>query len=228
MDGTAKKEIAFTLSPVVGMMTYTGMTFDRSGTPLSTMNEVYTDYVPVDGKRYVQSGTGYVTKIDFSELYNYFGAIAVKSLNVAELSIVTDLQTTAPTGFYMRAVGPDNKPVLGLAKGINDAYDSIQYPDPVFQSKHFIAQGSAPRADIVGDDGKLFVLSRKADTNPPVYKGYITNFLQQELTLTSADQLSRFTMIPYSPEFSKSLNGFYFHKDSIKLKLYYTTLNQEE
>lgn len=227
-EGTSAKEVRLSLSPAYGMMTYTGLSIDRTGTPLGTMNDFFVDYQPMDGQRYVHSGGGYVTKIDLTPVYKYFEAIAVKSLNVAELSIVADGQPTAPVSFMMRAVKKDNRAAVGVIKGLNEVYDSVYFTDPKFVSKHYISPNSAPRADMMGDDGTLFRLGQVENAQKATYKGYMTNFLQKEISLPDRDYLAYFTMVSSSPEFAKSLNGFRFHKDSVKLRLYYTTLNQEE
>ena len=222
------KTVKFSLAASRGLMSYSNVTVDRTGTPLSAITGYYTDSQPVGGSRFIHSGGGIVTKVDLSEVYDYFDDIPIKSLNVAELSIVSNEQLSAPLGLQLRAVRPDNRYLLGLKKGLNEVYDSIVYPDPGFVLKHFINPQSAPYADIIGDDGRVFSLAAKSDSGRTKYKGYMTSFLQREVNLTDGDYLRYFSLIPSSPEFGKSLNGFHFHGDSIKLRVYYTTTNQEE
>lgn len=227
-NASAIKNVTLSLSPLQGMMTYSNITLDRTGTPLSVVNGYYTSVEPADGSRYVQSGSGIVTRIDMTPVYDYFGEIAVKSLNVAELSIKTEVQELAPTAFFLRAIRADNRSLLGLTKVLNEAYDSISIPDQVFASKHHISPSSAPRADLVGDDGTLFYLSQNATTPDGNYKGYLTNFLQREINLPGSEQLDYLSIIPAAPEFSKSVNGLQFHKDSVRLRVYYTTTNTSQ
>jgi len=228
-EGTTSYQIKFTLAPNSGVMTYSSLTIDRAGTPLSGLTGYYEDIEPADGNTYIHSGGGIVAKVDMKAVYDYFANIPLKSLNVAELSIVGDEQKTAPVSFLMRAVQPDNRNVLGLARGINDVYDSIYYADPAFIAKHFIDPNSAPRADVAGDEGDIFSLSQRSNKDgKATYKGYMTTFLQKELGLADKDYLTQFSIIPQSPTFTKSLNGFYFHKDSVRLKVFYTTTTQSE
>jgi hypothetical protein len=222
-EGTAVKEIRLTVSPIEGMMTYTNLTVDRSSTPLNAVTEFYKDYEPAGGQRFIHSGGGILAKVDLSPVLDYFETISIKALNVAELSIGTDVESNAPSVFLMRAVKKDNHTLLGLARGINNAYDSVSYADPRFIAKHYINSSSAPRADMLGDDGGLFTLQPKATNTGTSYKGYMTTFLQREVDLADKDYLRYFTIIPSYPEFGKSVNGFYFHKDSVKLRIYYTT-----
>jgi len=222
-EGTVTKQIKFSMSPNSGLMTYSNVTVDKSGTPLNILTDYYSDVAPGDGSRYIQCGAGVVTKIDMKAVFEYFSKIPVRSLNVAELSIVADEQKTAPTSFLLRAVRPDNRNVLGLSKGINEVYDSIVYADPAFVAKHFIDPNSAPRADVAGDEGTTFTMSQRSNTGKAIYKGYLTTFLQRELSLAESDALTQFSFIPVSPAFTKSLNGLYFHKDSVRLKVFYTT-----
>jgi hypothetical protein len=220
---SARKRIEVTMSPLSGMASYSGLSIDRSATPLAGVTQHYENYDFLDGMRYVNSGAGIVTRLDLTPVYDYFQNIKIKSLNVAELSITTEGQPKAPLGFTLRAVKPDNRAVLGLARGINDSYDSITYADPRFTAKHFISATSAPRADALGDDGSVFNLAQKSNESVASYKGYITTFLQTEVDLVDEDYLRYMILIPTSPEFGKSINGFYFHKDSVKLKIFYTT-----
>jgi hypothetical protein len=229
MEGTTAKKITFTVSPNAGLMTYSSLTIDRSGTPIGGITGFYEDIEPADGNRYIQSGAGIVTKVDMKAVYDYFANIPLKSLNVAELSIITDEQKTAPLSFLMRAVKPDNRNIVALKKGINEVYDSILYPDPAFVAKHFIDPSSSPRADVAGDEGELFTLAQRSNTaGKAIYKGYMTTFLQRELELADKDYLVQFSLVPIAPSFTKSLNGFHFHKDSVRLKIFYTTTTQSE
>jgi hypothetical protein len=222
------KQITLSISPLNAMASFSNITIDRSGTPVGTITEFYKDYEPADGQRYIHSGSGILTKLDLTPVFDYFENISIKSLNVAELSIVTDEQATAPTRFALRAVKEDNRAVLGIAKGINEAYDSVTYADPIFAFKHYLFSPSSPRADVLGDDGQLFTLDQKSNQGTAVFKGYLTTFLQKEVDLADKDYLTYFSVIPTSPEMGKSVNGFHFHKDSVTLKIFYTTPKIEE
>jgi len=60
------------------------------------------------------------------------------------------------------------------------------------------------------------------------YKAYMTSFLQREVDLVDHDYLRYLSLVSTTPDFGKSFNGFYFHKDSVKLRIYYTTPAIEE
>jgi hypothetical protein len=220
---SARKRIELTMSPLNSMASYSSLSIDKSGTPLAGVTQFYQNYDLPGGQRYINSAAGIVTRVDMTPVYDYFQDIKIKSLNVAELSIVTEEQLKAPVGFILRAVKRDNRSMLGLTRGINESYDSVTYTDPVFMSKHFINSASGPRADALADDGSVFNLAQKSNSGTALYKGYLTSFLQTEVNLTDEDYLRYLSLIPISPEFGKSINGFYFHKDSIKLKIFYTT-----
>jgi hypothetical protein len=217
------KQVALYISPDAFQMSYSGYTIDRSASQLAQITEPYQNFEPADGSRYIQSGGGIVTRVDLSPVYDYFDNIEVKSLNVAEFSIKTNEQQFVPTAFALRAVNSDNRTLLAVTKARDEAYDSIQVVDAAFMGKHYINGTSAPRADVLGDNGSLLTLDLKTSGGISTYKGFMTTFLQREVSLVDKDYLRYFSIVPSSPEFAKSFNGMIFHKDSVKLRIYYTT-----
>ncbi len=202
---------------------------DRSGTPLSGMGDKYQEFDPGNGLRYVQAGTGVTTKLDFSEVYEYFKDIPVKALSVAELKIETNEQAKVPTKFLLRALKPNNRNVLAQKGDVDGAGDPIVILDQELVAKHAVTQSSLTRLEPVGDDGNLFTLTQTTNTaGVASYSGYLTNYFQQETSLSSADFLRYFALIPQTPDNTKSVNGFYFPADKIKLKIYYTTPSVKE
>jgi hypothetical protein len=218
------KQVTLVMSPVSGLASHSSITVDRSGTPVGGITSTYENFEPTDGMRYVQSGGGLLTRIDLKPVYDYFEDIPLKSLNVAEISLTTDQQLAPPVRMTFRAVKPDNRTLIKTSRTLNEAYDSVSIPDYAFVAKHYISSASAPRADMLGDDGQVFTFEQKSNTaGVATYKGYLANFLQREVDLVDKDYLRYFSIMPSSPEFGKSVNGLYFHKDSVKLRIFYTT-----
>jgi hypothetical protein len=222
------KQIVLLVSPDAFQMSYSSYNIDRGSSLVGPITQPYQNFDPIDGSRYIQSGGGIVTRLDLSPVYDYFEAIAVKSLNAVELSIRTTEQQSAPLSFSLRAVNNDNRTFLAITKARNESYDSIRVIDSHFMGEHFISSSSAPRADILADDGNTLTLDQKTADGVSTYKGFMTTFLQREVELPTADRLRYFSIIPNQPDFSKSFNGMIFHKDSVKLRIYYTTPIIEE
>ena len=208
---------------------YTQFQSDRSGTPLAGLPAKYEDFEPTDGMRYVQAGTGVITKLDFSEVADYFKNIPVKALSVAELRIESDDQDEAPTSFLLRALKPNNRNLRTSTQYTDGVGDPFIDADVSFYAKHLIytypPSYDKPffRADILGDDGAMFNVGKVASGGTAVYTGYLTNYLQQELALADTDFLRYYALIPQAPGLARGVNGFYFPADKVKLKVYYTT-----
>lgn len=212
-------------------MGYSNITTDRTGTPLAALPPKYQDFEPADGKRYVQAGTNLGVKLDFSEVYDYFKTIPNKALSVAELRFEGELQPEAPLSFRLRALKPNNREWKSTVTSSDIAGDPSEVTDADLYAKHLLVQSTFAnpywRMDAVGDTGLELSLIRGTSGGNSFYAGYLTNFLQQELSLTEADQLKYFAILPQSPDNSRSVNGFSFPAESLKLTIYYTVPKQQ-
>jgi hypothetical protein len=244
---TSKYQLYFSFQPsgqangTPEYMAYTQLETDRSGTPLAGLTTKYQDFEPPTGLRYVQAGTGVTTRLDFSEVYEHFQNVSVKAFSVAELRIETDDQPYAPYGFLLRAIKPDNREISTATQTLDvtgDPYNTVNFD---FVIKHQFASRSdggygSPwfKAEILGDDKGTFTVNQGTNTGTGTFTGYMTNFLQNEVGLAQADFLPYYELIPYAlstlngkpnyaPNYSRSVNGFYFPPDKVKLKVYYTT-----
>jgi hypothetical protein len=210
-------------------MNYTQFKTDRSGTPLAGLQNKYVDYEPSDGYRYIQGGTGVALKLDFTEVRDHFKNIPIKALSVAELRIETEQQGTPPTNFFLRALKPNNRAISATKGTVDIVGDPITILDTEFLSKHAVLQNTI-RVEPVHDLGNIgFTLDQKSnEAGTALYIGYLTTFLQTETNLNESDFLRYFALIPQLPDVGKSVNGFYFPADKIKLKIYYTTPGVQE
>jgi hypothetical protein len=214
-------------------VSYTELKTDRSGTPLAGLPSKYIEFEPSDGRRYLQSGTGLAIKLDLSEVLDHFKNIPIKAFSAAELQIETDEQPEqldiATTSFTLRALKPNNRPIFAVKGGVDGAGDPVSVIDVELASKHAVVPQST-RLEPMNDSGTgPFTLRRSSNgSGTAVFAGYLTNFLQKETSLTEADFLRYFALIPQTPDIGKTVNGFYFPADKIKLKIYYTTPSLEE
>jgi hypothetical protein len=206
-------------------MSYTYLTTDRSGTELAQLPPKYEDFQPPSGLRYIQSGTGLSVKLDFTEVRDFFKNIPVKAFSVAELRIETDQQAKPAQSFVLRALKPNNRYLLATKGDVDAAGDPVTVVDGDLVSKHSVYTSALTRMEPLNDSGTGSVaLDQIVNENGvAIYRGYLTNFLQRETTLTEADFLRYYSLIPQVPEIGKGVNGFYFPADKIKLKVYYTT-----
>lgn len=219
-----------TTNGVTAYPNYTELKTDRSNTALAGLTSYYTDTEPSDGLRYVQAGTGVAVKLDLTEVRDHFLSIPVKAFSVAELRIETDPQTSPPTRFLLRALKPNNRTLSAVKSGVDAAGDNVTVLDGTLISKHAISQASLARLEPVSDngDGSPFTLRLISNTGgTALYTGNLTTFLQQETSLGEADFLRYYALIPQVPANAKSVNGFYFAPDKVKLKVYYTTPRAE-
>lgn len=220
-----------TSNGVTAYPSYTELKTDRSGTAIEGLNSYYTDTEPSDGLRYIQSGTGVAVKLDLTEVRDHFKNIPVKAFSVAELRIETEQQTSPPARFLLRALKPNNRTLSAVKGDVDAAGDNITVLDGSLIVKHAISQTSLARLEPVSDngDGSPFTLRLISNTGgASLYTGNLTTFLQQETTLGDTDFLRYYALIPQVPANAKSVNGFYFAPDKIKLKIYYTTPGDEE
>lgn len=231
-EAGAQKQLDFTLfpftqNPVLG---FSSIDSDRSGTPLELLTEPYKDYYPTDNKRYVQSGTGILTKLDFTPYFGYMDTVQNAVLNSAELVFENETSDFAPPSkFQFRVLNEENKYASFLQDTIVD--------DNVYQINNRNELLSAyPTGVLPNGDGTIDLLSdaidlfRVSPNSTNTMSGFITTFFQdQYYQRNNPKRINYGALHPlesdqYSAEtqFRKSVNRIII-KDNIKLKIYYTT-----
>lgn len=208
-DGDTKKTLSFPLS---GLITFTKVIANRSGTELDGLNSFFTDFNQ-NNNRYVQGGSSIVTKIDLSKYYEYIDSIPDIVINSAEFAISGAESTAefqAPKNLSLVRLRPNNRYKFMETK--QDTLDFIAF------------NGSL----VISDLGKLFVandtgglLSLPHSSTEQNYIGYPTIFFQKLFDL-KATQYPYWALVPMDPPQGKSVNRTIFSKDNIKLKIYYT------
>lgn len=216
---------------------YTHLSSDRSGTPLAGLTNYWQDFDAPDGRAYVQGGTGVMAKLDFSEVHEFFKTQSVLALSVAELSVSTDEQTQAPAAFSLRVLRPDNRHLKLQTKALDAAGDSYLALNGEIIALHALYRGSlspirdvftGPLTEVMGDDALLFGFKKQTTTGKTEFKGFLTNYLQQELTLSDTQFFRYYALVPQSPDMGKCVSSLHFPKDAVKLKIYYTTPQAKE
>lgn len=226
----------FLISNVVSS---SNISVDRSGTDLSSLSTPYQEFIPSNAnKRYIQSGSLVVTKLDLSAFTQYFATFNNKVLiNSAELSISgidAPGDFNPPGNLYIQVLANNNR--LKKFKSTNqDTTDMRLYTNSSLAVTNGL-QGLATSIintdsiySVMADSQQEFAsLVYNADSKS--YKGFITLFLQ-ELTQDETDTNSNLTktkftnlvLYPGKPFGAKSLNRVGFDKSNMKLKVYYST-----
>lgn len=217
-----------------GVVSFNQINGDRSATELAPIQEYHRDYLQDGETRYVQSGTGVLTKIDFSNFYSFLDTIPNILVNSAELIVenVENSNLPPPSSIVLRNLTPSNNRfrVYSTAKP-QDSVDLIRYRG-LFS--YDLATGTSPA--LVDNDLVFYVRGDKANTLAysslkKSYSGVFT-LLFQQMSIRTDDRtpLTTFVLYPGSdlaskPAFAtgaKSLNRVVFPKSGIKLRLYYT------
>jgi len=225
VDGTPKPG-ALTLS-FAFVTNFSQIKNDRSGTDLSGLTQFATDYQPADGKRYIQSGTGVYTKLDFKKFFEFCDTIPNIIITSANLVIDSVEQSSlAPPGNLILKVLQANNTVKKV-RTLKDTTTLGSY------NPQFRAHTGALAFDVgsvIDNDLAMFI---KGDQTPfmtysSTKKSYNGNFALffQQLSMVREDlpRFQDFVLNPSAPAApnSKSVNRVVFPKGSIKLKVYYT------
>lgn len=195
----------FTLN---GTSSYIGVETDRSGSVLSDLTEPFTEYQPTDGRRYVQPSTGIYTKIDMSPVRNFIDSLNGFLVNEAVFQIGP--VTSRNAGDYLQPLSTINLAFTNNTNKVNgiglirDPFNSV-----IISDDGYITQSnSAP-------------LSLTLDENETLFEAEVSNFMQimADRSIVQPD-----LMIFPSFRDQASMDQLIFDANSIKLKVFYTTL----
>ncbi len=199
----------------------------------------YEDFSPLDNNRYVQSGAGIYTKLDFDNFIKFSDTIPNMILNSAELVIgnVEDGgNLNPPQNLALRVLKENNRPYTFGRENIETTSNQIAYrgfakPDFYIQNSSNVLIENDSAFTVVGDVGSYYQLSYSKTKNE--YSGnvsvntsnnnYLTRFLQQVYNKEeNKTQFQYFVLTPTSPSAAKSVNRVVFPDNNIKLRIYYT------
>ena len=217
-----------TLSNVLG---FNQITADRSASELSDVNQYYQDYLPSTDNRYIQSGTGILTKLDFSNFYEFVDTIPNILINSAEL-LVESVQPSdypPPAGLSMRLLQDNNRMKKYSSSRPQDVADYLAYKGYLLFD--VVTQNGAP---LVENDSVFYANDRNAllaysKTNN-TYTASMPLFFQQLALKDEKPKFKYFVLYPHSEagtkpasqSAAKTVNRAIFPKDKITLRVYYT------
>ena len=213
--------------PIVG---YTSIIADRSATALSGLTEPHKDYYPVDNKRMTESGIGILTKLDFTEYFNYMDTVSNAVLNSAELVIEGEQSDFSyPPQFQLRAMTDKNYFQSVVQDSVVDGTSTSS-----IDAETFAIYGSSRAATINIYTGMIDINSDDQNTAYPyanqsfIISSFLTQFFQVQYGVrNNPKRINYVALLPRISQFNKSVNRCVLNKH-IKLKLYYTSAIPEK
>jgi hypothetical protein len=203
---------------------------DFASGDLAGLSQASQDFYPASELRYIQSGTGVGTKLDLGRFFDFADTVPNVIITSAELSIESVETDFAPASSYVLRLLKDNNEVEKYArKNKQDSID-LQMYNPSFPGHSGTLRVDAGQTLVNEPDTAFYVLG---DQNNPYLSYFAENktlrgnyaLFFQQLTLLneSKRRFQHFLITPASPApNTKSVNRAVFHKDNIKLKIYYT------
>ena len=200
---------------------------DRSSSDLAGLTQYSQDFSPVSDLRYIQSGTGVYTKLDFRKFFEFCDTIPNVVINSAQLSLgsVVESDFALPSTLVLRILQSDNR--LKKVRTHQDTLDITAYNPrfPAHPGTLTLDNGTYVDSDlamnVLGDaDAYLKYSSEKKS-----YEGNFALFFQQlSIVRDGVPRYQYFAINPSSPSMpnTKSVNRVIFPKDNIILKVYYT------
>jgi len=207
-DNDDNKVLLFSLS---GLISFSQITADRSGTELAGLNSFSTPFDP-GVNRYIQNGTSIVTKLDISKFYEYMNDIPNAIINSAEISIENvslSEEFTPPTILSLALLRSNNH-----YKTLTTKQDTSDY----LAFKGYL-NNNVNNLLVTEDDRNI--LEMTYNTTNQSFNAYPTLFFQKLFELKE-NPFPYLSIISSNPPMGKAVNRLVFPKDNIKLKIYYT------
>ena len=217
-----------------GLLGFNQINSDRTGTELEPVNGYFVDALQESYKRYIQSGVGILTKLDFSKFYEFTDTVPYALINSAELtieSVESSLSYAPPSLLSLRVMNDNtNRMKKFSTKNPQDIKDLT-----AFNQLLRVDVGFPNAPAVVDSDSVIFALDRSLSmsysSTENRYSMCLSLFLQQlAAPLEDKTKFKTFLLHPAAESAStpaaesglKTVNRVVFPKDKIKLKIYYT------
>ncbi|HEX8040718.1 MAG TPA: DUF4270 family protein [Chryseosolibacter sp.] len=193
---------------------YSVITADRSSTELAAITEYSQPFQPSGNKRYVQAGTGILTRLDFQGFYDFVDADTNSAVvvNSAELLLGPAESGSLPPIKSLALLALRDQ---GHLKKVSSKADTTTLTS--YNGKMGVTGGFFSPLDA---DGNVFTIQKNGDND--YYNGFLTLFAQEFFKGQEKDRFRYFALYPTSPQAGKSVNRSVFHEENIRLRLYYT------
>lgn len=179
---------------------YYGLEVDRRSSELTGLRQKNFEFIPNTNLRYVQEGTGVVTKIDLSSLASFSELNPGIIINSAQVSI-------GPVNDFPVGLTPPS--VLFLA--LTDDENTVIRDGATFRTMQ--RDGASP----IGSNAPV-QLTYDAETK--TYSASITSFVNNYYS----ESFRRNSYFVYPQGINNSLNQFIFDPNNIKIKVFYSRL----
>jgi hypothetical protein len=206
-------------------ISFSNITSERSATDLSGLTNYHEDFFPA-ANRYVQSGVGIATKLDFGGFYDLIDEYPNVIINSAELSIenVADPGTFELPTFGLVMLDENNKFRKMTLTADKDSAEYVSFQNKVILGT-FINDDALTAPYAISDVTTLLGLSYSTDDDK--FLSFPTLFFQQLYALREK-RYPYWALTAINPSSTKTVNRAVFNKDNIKLKVYYTRPNDSE
>lgn len=207
---------------------FTRIQKNRNGTSLSGLTQKYTPYNSPDGYSYVQSGTGLFSRLDLSDFHAYFDTISYPLINSAELIIPTPPKAERnhfirPKKLFFVFLAPNNRFFRPVYLSTNTSGTSVEKVDPNFQTLYYSLLEENFEALAKGDDSYVLEIPYVENTEGTFFRSYMSQWFQYQLRLPEIyPKITHAALLPSEAPYGKSLSGFSFRGDQVKLKVYYS------
>jgi hypothetical protein len=234
LDDTVRRVATLPLN----YLTYSNIVPTRIGDLAALADGDFYQAIEPPTNRYIQTGTGVTTRVDFQNFYNFADTVGEMIINSAELAI-TEYET--PGSYY---------PINSMNLLLNDS-TSLKYrrARSLLRVTYYDKEGDGLKNDTlrvdaythpwdaaivasygarlnfmnelftpVDDAGGVFSESRDGTK----FGGHMTLLLQHIYERDPNDRFRYFSFLPADPVNGRSLNRLVFNKDNLRLKIYYT------
>jgi hypothetical protein len=221
---TTKEDSLMLPITFAGLVSYNQITADRAVSELSGLNTFYQDTDLGNDLRYVQAGTGVVTKIDFSAFKSALDGLGRVVINDAEF-IIKDVEDggvlTPPGNLAVKLINNNNRfielPFPGRSGDYQTSYNNIaSYEGFInfnndattsYSNYFYFVRGSRFAFDstffVMNDNRTFLTLNYSADTK--TYRGSAPRFFQQLFLKTGDTPLfTKAILLPYAPAAASS------------------------
>ena len=208
-----------------GVVGYNKIDADRASSSLAGLNQYSQPFTPDNNLRYIQSGTGVLTRLDFGKFYEFVDNDSNSAMIVNEAELYLGIPE-ATSGYQQINA-------LSL-RGIKSEGYLKKIADPKINKAQYVADSTsislyAGQLGLSGNmftpmsyDGQNIFTVSKTGSNQ-YYNGYLTLFAQQLFKKDeNKERLRYFALFPESPQPGKSVNRLIFKSQEIKLRVYYT------
>jgi hypothetical protein len=202
--------------------TFTNFQTDRLGTDLEGATP-HQALEPASGLRYLQTGTPIITEADLSQFYSYFDHDSLQNILINSAELVIE-NIDQPAGIH-----PVSSFTLRAMKENHHFRDSTADEDIAAMVGYYVTPNSYyfhVLPDIPVDQFSIINVNYNNTTKQS--SGFITLFAQSLLKNSrkngqiNQNRLTYLGLLPTSPSLQRGVHRTAFHKDNLKLKVYYT------